>query len=237
MQINNITFARLVIMCYNYRKNSGGFMNYIIFDMDGVLVNSEPVIMHAAADALASGGIKGGREDFMPYIGAGEENFIIGPCTVQGKPELIDELMERMFENFENNIADMQVFPSAKPLTEELKRRGFTLALVSSAASRKLTASLKAAGINPEIFSVILSGSDVTEKKPSPMPYLLAAKRLGADPKECLVIEDAISGVKSAKSAGMKCFGVTTSFSEAELKTAGANFVGDDIIKVLDLLD
>lgn len=212
-------------------------MNYIIFDMDGVLVNSEPVIMQAAEDALKSGGIKGGRADFIPYIGSGEENFIIGPCTDQGKPELIDELMEKMFKNFEDNIGSMQVFASAKPLIDELSKRGYTLALVSSAAKRKLMASLSAAGINPDSFTVILSGSDVTEKKPSPMPYLLASERLQANPKDCMVIEDAISGVKSAKAAGMKCFGVTTSFSEEELKAAGADFIKDDIIKVLDCLD
>ncbi len=212
-------------------------MKYIIFDMDGVLVNSEPVIMQAAADALKSGRIRGGREDFIPYIGSGEENFIIGPCTNQGQPELIDELMERMFKNFEDNIGNMQVFPSARPLIDELSRRGHILALVSSAAKRKLMVSLKAADIMPENFKVILSGGDVTEKKPSPMPYLLAAERLGAEPKDCMVIEDAISGVKSAKSAGMTCFGVTTSFSADELKTAGADFVKDDIIKVLDCLD
>lgn len=209
-------------------------MKYVIFDMDGVLVNSEPVIMKAAEDALRSGGIKGGREDFIPYIGSGEENFIIGPCVNQGREELIDDLMLRMFENFENNVGDMEVFPSAKPLIDTLSERGITLALVSSAAHRKLMASLKAAEINPECFTVLLSGSDVTEKKPSPQPYLLAAKRLRAKPQECMVVEDAISGVKSAKAAGMKCFAVTTSFTRAELISAGADFTGDDIIEVLN---
>lgn len=211
-------------------------MKYIIFDMDGVLVNSEPVIMKAAEDALRSGGIKCGREDFIPYIGAGEENFIIGPCVSQGRPELIEVLMERMFENFEDNIGDMRVFPSAKPLIDELKRRGFTLALVSSAAHRKLMASLRAAEIDPGLFGALLSGSDVTEKKPSPQPYLTAARHLRAKPSECMVIEDAANGVKSAKAAGMKCFAVTTSFSAAELKKAGADFIGSDIMEVLKYL-
>lgn len=211
-------------------------MKYILFDMDGVLVNSEPVIMKAAADALLYGNITSTHEDFTPFIGSGEENFIIGPCTKENKEDLIDELMERMFQNFEDNIQNMLVFPSAKPLIEELKKRGYTLALVSSAAHRKLIASLKAAGIKPDTFSVILSGNDVTEKKPSPQPYLLAAERLNADPKQCLVIEDAISGVKSAKSAGMTCFAVTTSFDKNSLKQAGADVVEDDIIKVLDFI-
>lgn len=227
-------------MCYNYRKKHGGIINfimkYILFDMDGVLVNSEPVIMKSATDALRHGNIESTHDDFIPYIGSGEENFIIGPCTKGNKENLIDELMEKMFQNFEDNIHEMMVFESARPLIDELKTLGYTIALVSSAARRKLIASLNAAGIDPEKFSVILSGNDVTEKKPSPQPYLLAAEKLSADPSECIVIEDAISGVKSAKSAGMTCFAVTTSFGSDELKQAGADIVETDIIKVLDFL-
>ncbi len=145
--------------------------------------------------------------------------------------------MDDMFRNFEQNIKEMKVFPSAKPLIEKLKNLGYTLALVSSAAERKLMTSLKAAEIDPSVFTVILSGNDVTEKKPSPAPYLLAADRLGADPAECLVIEDALSGVKSAKAAGMQCAAVTTSFSEEKLKSAGADYVTGDIIDILSLLN
>lgn len=212
-------------------------MKYVIFDMDGVIVNSEPVIMQAALDALNSGGIPASKDDFIQFIGAGEENFITEPCKRAGRQDLTDTLTERMFQNFENAIADMEVFPSAKPLIEKLKNAGYTIALVSSAARRKLMASLKAADIDPSSFTVILSGSDVTEKKPSPMPYLLAAERLGADPRDCLVIEDAISGVKSAKSAGMTCAAVTTSFPAEKLDEAGADYITDDIIKVFELLE
>lgn len=227
-----------ILIKLNYNK-SGDIMseiNYVIFDMDGVIVDSEPVIMKAALDALKSGGVPATLDDFTEFIGAGEEHFIIGPCRRAGREELIDGITEKMFENFENNIADMRVFPSAKPLIKELKKRGLTLALVSSAAERKLMASLKAAGIDPKDFEVILSGSDVTEKKPSPLPYLLAAERLSAEPGRCLVIEDALSGVKSAKRAGMSCAAVSTSFGADELKAAGADHVTDDIIKVLDVI-
>ena len=212
-------------------------MKYIIFDMDGVIVNSEPVIMKAALDALKTGGIEASEEDFIPYIGAGEEHFIIEPCKWANKAELTEKIMDDMFRNFEQNIKEMKVFPSAKPLIEKLKNLGYTLALVSSAAERKLMASLKAAEIDPSVFTVILSGNDVTEKKPSPAPYLLAADKLGADPAECLVIEDALSGVKSAKAAGMQCAAVTTSFSEEKLKSAGADYVTGDIIDILSLLN
>lgn len=212
-------------------------MKYIIFDMDGVIVDSEPVIMKAALDALRAGGIKASKEDFIPYIGAGEEHFIIEPCKRADKVESTEKIMNDMFVNFEKNIKEMRVFTSAKPLIEKLKVLGYTLALVSSAAERKLMASLRAAQVDPSVFSVILSGNDVTEKKPSPAPYLLAAEKLGADPADCLVIEDALSGVKSAKAAGMQCAAVTTSFSGVQLKAAGADYVTGDIIDILSLLD
>lgn len=212
-------------------------MKYIIFDMDGVIVDSEPVIMKAALDALKAGGIEASKADFIPYIGAGEEHFIIEPCKRAGKVELTEKIMNDMFVIFEKNIKEMRVFPSAKPLIEKLKDLGYTLSLVSSAAERKLMASLRAAEIDPSVFSVILSGNDVTEKKPSPAPYLLAAEKLGADSADCLVIEDAVSGVKSAKAAGMQCAAVTTSFSVEQLKAAGADYVTEDIIDILSLLD
>lgn len=210
-------------------------IKYVIFDMDGVIVNSEPVIISAALNALHEAGIAAEKADFMEFIGAGEENFIISPCTRQGREDLIDELLEKMFVNFENSISEMKVFPSAKPLIGALKKRGFKLALVSSAAGRKLYASLKAADIDPADFDVILSGSDVTEKKPSPAPYLLGAGRLGAAPGSCLVIEDALSGIRSAKSAGMLCAAVTTSFSRPELKAENPDYIVDDIIEILEL--
>lgn len=212
-------------------------MKYIIFDMDGVIVDSEPVIMKAALAALRAGGIKASKEDFIPYIGAGEEHFIIEPCKRADKVESTEKIMNDMFVNFEKNIKEMRVFPSAKPLIEKLKDLGYTLSLVSSAAERKLMASLRAAQVDPSVFSVILSGNDVTEKKPSPAPYLLAAEKLGADPADCLVIEDAVSGVKSAKAAGMQCAAVTTSFSGEQLKAAGADYVTEDIIDILSLLN
>ena len=208
----------------------------VIFDMDGVIVNSEPVIMKAAKDALNSYGIPAEYSDFEPYIGAGEEKFIISLCEKYGKPELIDEIILKMFENFEADIDKMKVFPAAKPLIEKLVSLGHTLALVSSAARRKLSVSLKEAGIDEKNFKVVLSGSDVKEKKPSPEPYLSGAERLGVSPSDCVVIEDAISGVKSAKAAGMECIAVTTSFKADALIDAGADRVVSDLTEILEEL-
>lgn len=212
-------------------------MYHIIFDMDGVLINSEPLIMYAAQTALKEYGISATREDFEPFLGAGEEKFIIFPATQAGKAEDVPAICERMYQLYEERAKqDLIVYPSALPLLRKLKERGIPTALASSSARRKLTVSLDAAKISQDLFRVILSGSDVKEKKPSPEIYLTAAQRLNVPPQKCLVVEDALSGVKAAKAAGMKCFAVTTSFSAEQLRQAGADMVAEDIIQLLTLL-
>ena len=205
-------------------------MKYVIFDVDGVLIDSEKVITTAASRALAERGIKAGLKDFMPYIGAGEEKFIVELAKKHSKEEFIDEMLERMFEFYEQTVyTELKVFPSVLGTIDELYGRGISLAIASSATRRKLTVSLKAAGIDENKFKVILSGDDVSAKKPSPEIYIKTAAALSAPPGECVVIEDALNGVRSAKSAGMKCVAVTTSFPRAELEAAGADVVIDDI--------
>lgn len=199
-------------------------MKYVIFDMDGVLIHSEPITMRAAKEALAMYGITADREDFLPYIGAGEEKFIIGPAEAAGKEADIPVIIEEMYKRYRENVySGLSVFPGAADTVKKLKDSGRVLALVSSSERQKLIVSLDAAGIDEACFKLILSGSDVTKKKPDPQPYRKAAEMLGADPKECVVIEDAISGVQSAKGAGMTCMAITNSFTAEELKDAGAD--------------
>ncbi len=199
-------------------------MQYYIFDMDGVLIHSEPIIMKAAEDALALYGIKAGREDFLPYIGAGEEKFISGPAAAAGKEAEIPAIMAEMYRRYRENVyTGLAVFPGAAGTVRELQKQGKTLALVSSSEREKLMVSLDAAGIDETCFTVILSGSDVARKKPDPEPYRKAAEMLGAAAEDCVVIEDALSGVRAAKGAGMACVAVTNSFSKEALLAAGAD--------------
>ena len=79
---------------------------------------------------------------------------------------------------------------------------------------------LREIGLSSDTFNSIITGLDVEKKKPAPDIYLKAAKSLGLEPHECLVIEDAISGVKAGKAAGCKCLAVTTSFEASALSEA-----------------
>ncbi len=213
-------------------------IRYIIFDMDGVLINSEPVSTGAAKEALALCGIEATMSDFEPYIGAGEKLFITEIAKKHNLSNKADMMIDAMYDFYEKlATTGLEVFPSALPLIKALSEQGYKLAVVSSSAKRRLLFNLKTAGIDLGYFDVIITGSDLVEKKPSPAPYLVAAEKLGADSSACLVIEDALNGVISAKSAGMTCVAVTTSFTESDLKKANADYVVDDIIDVLSLLN
>ena len=210
------------------------FAEYIIFDLDGVLINSAPVTRKAAKIALDQIGIDADKVDFTPYIGTGEKNFISGPCKMFGKEDSIPSATENFYKLYRENLWEMEVFPSTIPLLAELAKLPVKLAIASSSAKEKLLASLSAAGIRPEWFDVIISGDDVAERKPSPAIYRLAMERLGASPQNTLVCEDAISGITAAKGAGAFCFGITTSFTKNELSSAGADYVTDNMLEILD---
>ncbi len=212
-------------------------MNTVLFDMDGVLVNSEPVIIKAATRALAEVGITATREFFEPFLGAGEEFFIIGPCKDAGIPEKTEATMNAMYQYYNETVyQELMVYPGAAETIRSLHLAGITTALVSSSERKKLLVSLDAAKIPAECFSLILSGSDVTRKKPDPEAYLKAAEKLGKAPKDCLVIEDALNGVKAAKAAGMTCAAVTTSFPEEELRKVGADIILSGLEDILTLV-
>ncbi len=208
----------------------------VIFDMDGVLVDSEPVIESAAISALKEYGVDARPEDFISFVGAGDGRFIGGVAEKHGlsyKEEMKDRLYEIYFQILEDKLG---VFEGVIPLLDRLEKERYILALASSADRIKVEANLKAAGIREGYFERILAGEDVSRKKPSPEIYFKTAEKLGVAPGGCAVVEDALNGVKAAKSAGMRCIGVSTSFSAEELAASGADYVCGDISEVHDAL-
>lgn len=212
-------------------------MNAVLFDMDGVLVNSESVITEAAILALREFGVNADYSEFHQFTGMGENSFIGGVAMLHGKEYTLD-MKSRTYEIYLELIPGLiEVYPGTKPLLERLKLAGIPAALASSADSVKVKANLQAADIPEDLFSAIISGDDVVNKKPAPDIYLLAAERCGASPEEAIVVEDAISGIQAAKAAGMKCVAVMTSFDERTLRDTGADAVCGDISGVWDCLE
>lgn len=204
----------------------------IIFDMDGVLVDSEPVICEAAILGLKEYGVHAVPADFIPFIGAGEDRFIGGVAEKHGVSYQVD-MKRRVYEIYLKIVRDkIKVYDGVHELLEFLRRKGIRTAVGSAADRIKVNANLAAAGISTELFSAIVSGENVKNKKPAPDVFLQAAQVMGANPADCIVIEDAVNGIRAAKAAGMKCIAVMSSFGRQELEKVCPDFICGDISDV-----
>jgi HAD superfamily hydrolase (TIGR01509 family) len=106
---------------------------------------------------------------------------------------------------------------------------GLKIALASAADLAKVLINLRILGIRKDFFDAVVTGSDIERKKPFPDIYLLAASQVGVDSSRSLVVEDAVNGIMAGVAAGARCLGLTTSFSEEELRKAGASWCSPNL--------
>ncbi|KAL8251513.1 hypothetical protein R6Q59_035206 [Mikania micrantha] len=206
----------------------------VLFDMDGVLCNSEESSRLAAVDVFAEMGVQVTVEDFVPFMGtAGEANFLGGVASVKGVVDFNPEVAKkRFFEIYLDKYAKPNSgigFPGALELITECKKKGLKVAVASSADRIKVDANLAAAGLSLSMFDAIVSADAFENLKPAPDIFIAASKILNVPPSECIVIEDALAGVQAAKAAQMRCIAVTTTLSEDTLKEAKPSLIRKNI--------
>ncbi len=202
----------------------------ILFDMDGVLVDSEEFIARAACMMFDEKGLSVTAEDFKPFIGTGEDRFIGGVAQKYNFELSMPADKVRTYDIYLEIIkGNLNPLSGVVEFVEQCKSRGLKLAVASSADLRKVKGNLSEIGLDHDKFDTVVSGEDVVNKKPAPDIFILAAEKIGLAPNQCLVIEDAVSGVQAAKSAGAKCLGITSSFSQEQLTYAGADFIASDL--------
>lgn len=205
----------------------------IIFDMDGVLVDTERFIAEAAIRFLRERGVEARPADFLPFVGTGENRFIGGVAEKYGLHLDIEDAKRRTYELYADLVhGQLEPLPGVKDFIAAAQSRGLKLAVASSADAVKIGINLREAGIPEEAFGAIVSAHDVTHTKPDPEIFVIAAQRLGIAPDQCLVVEDALTGVKAAKAAGMRCLGLTTTFAAERLLEAGADAIAPDLSAV-----
>ncbi len=211
-------------------------INSIIFDMDGVLVHSEDTIRECSIKALSEYGITAQHSDFIPFTGMGEDRFIGGVVEKYGK--VYDTKMKDLAYKFYSESAKdtIVVYEGIKDLFYCLKEKGYKIAIASSADRIKVDINLKCIGVDAKLFDALLTGTDIVNKKPHPEIYLKAAGKIGSLPENCIVIEDAISGIEAGKAANMLCIGVTSSFDKETLLEAGADYIVEKTINIIDIL-
>lgn len=203
----------------------------VLFDMDGVLVDSETFICKAAIEMFHEKGIAVKEHDFQPFVGMGENRYIGGVAEKYNLELDIVEAKARTYQIYEViTKGQLGPLPGALELITFCRTRGLKLALATSADRIKMEVNLKAIGLSTESFQSTINGLEVERKKPFPEIYVKASVNLELKPEECLVVEDAVSGIKAAKSAGCRCLAVTTSFRREDLFEA--DWICDSLLNV-----
>lgn len=198
----------------------------LLFDMDGVLISSIASVNRCWRRWAAHYGVANPNEIYIAH-GVRAWDLILG-----FRPDFTDEQAEeglRLIEDMEiEDVGDIIVLPGVKELLRSLPGDRWTI--VTSATRRLMVARLKAAGL-PEPAQMI-TGNDVANGKPHPEPYISGARILGFEPAECIVVEDAPSGVGSGKAAGSRVLGVLGTHDAASLYAVGAEWVVGDLTRV-----
>jgi beta-phosphoglucomutase len=203
----------------------------VVFDMDGVLVNSEPFIAEAAILMFAEKGHRVRAEEFRPFIGTGEDRFIGGVAEARGIT--LDPMRDkaRTYEIYLDLIRGRLVpLPGVFEFIHACRARGLAIAVASGADAVKVDGNLREVGLSRSQFAAIVDGTHVARKKPAPDIFLEACHRLALPPANCLVIEDAVTGVAAAKAAGTRCLALTTSFDATQLEMA--DWIAPDLSRV-----
>lgn len=182
----------------------------IIFDMDGVLIDSEPMHLEAANRILGREGHALSAKDNEPYLGWNEEAYW---TDLKRRFALRDEVSRYIHDRHEVLVEmlreELPVSEGVEEVIAALRDAGLALAVASSSERDLIDHVLEGSGLG-RYFEVVASGDEVKCAKPDPEIFLLAAERLGKKPEECLVFEDSVNGVNAARAAGMRCVRVIT---------------------------
>ena len=208
----------------------------VLFDMDGVLYESEPFLIQAAIAMFAERGVTVAPGDFNPFFGMGEDHLLRGVAERHQVRDLpIAAAKERTYTLFLDLIHGViQPLPGVHDFLHRCVQKRLRTALATSGDRVKATFGLQEIGLSESSFGATVTGTDVTRKKPDPAIFLLAADRLGLPASRCLVVEDAIAGVQAAKAAGARCLAVTTNNPADKLWAAGADWVVTDFTQAPD---
>lgn len=202
----------------------------VIFDMDGVLADSEPTHVAVEQRILEHYGIKLDESDHSRYKGTTEKFFWTDIIKRNNLDASYLELSNKKRELFFKAAEGITAFDGAKKILTELKSNRFLTAVASSSHRDVIEYILMRLNIK-ECFDVIVSGDEVSTGKPAPDIFLKTASKLSVNANNCLVIEDSINGITAAKRAGMSCIAITNSFPREELSRA------DLIIDSLEEID
>lgn len=172
----------------------------IFFDMDGLLVDTEPLWLESERELMSRFDIQWRHEDQIHCLGGPMEKVGKYMSELAGHREPSEYFIEELIELMVEKLHDIQLMPGLRALLNEVSERALPCALVSASPRRIVDAVLTALGEHPFAFSI--SADDVERSKPHPDPYLHAARRFDIEISQALIIEDSPTGVSAARSSG-----------------------------------
>jgi mannitol-1-/sugar-/sorbitol-6-/2-deoxyglucose-6-phosphatase len=204
----------------------------VVFDMDGVLIDSEPIWHEVQREIFARVGITLTDEDLIRTMGVRidqmvEEWYLRQPWESPTREEIAGAVVDGVATAIEERGA---MVDGAVEAIERFGDLGLRLALATSSSYRLIRAVLAVGGLSDR-FEVVHSAEEEERGKPDPAVYLTTARKLGIAPERCLAVEDSVSGVRSAKAAGMVCVAIPEDRSDGRFGEADAAL---DSIRELD---
>lgn len=208
----------------------------VIFDCDGVLVDSEPWSCGAWLPVLKKRGINAELADIEAFLGQSDGAVLAHYARATGRA-LPDALIaEKEEAYFDLARGALQTFPGLIELLDALAQSGVPVAVASSGRPHKIRFSLEQVGLY-ERFATVCSASEVALGKPAPDLFIYAATRLGIAEERCIVIEDSQAGIQAARAAGMYAIGFCSSLPSERLLEAGAHRTFSRYDQLLSLLE
>lgn len=208
-------------------------MQAVLFDMDGVIIDSELIHTKMKIETLAHFGIPCAEEECLPYVGRSAKAFFGDFAKKAGKDIDIAEMIaykHGIYLDYLKTAPELEPIAGIRELLSDLRFHGFKIGIGSSSVRRSIITALERFGI-VDYFECIISGAELPESKPHPAVYLLCAQKLGVQPQACVVVEDATSGIMAAKAAGMKCIAFDN-INSGKQDLAEADIIVDSMTKV-----
>ena len=208
----------------------------VIFDMDGVLADSEEFICEAAIAMFAEHGVTAKPEDFLPWVGTGENSYLGNVAAQYGFDIDIERDKARTYEIYAQLIRGrMKELPGSGDFVRRCRSLGLKTALATSADRSKMVDTLAEINLPVDLFDAAVSGLDVERRKPHPDIFLKAAGLIGLEPSNCLVVEDSVSGMQAGLAAGCRVLALTTTneapaMSDAHWVTENLSTVPEEVL-------
>lgn len=210
-------------------------INLVVFDMDGVLIDSEDLSISIGIKFFQKMGRSLEKKDFLPHLGTGEYDFFSGPAKDNDISFDMREASAFFKNQYKKEIRKKSLaLDGAFSFIERVKKAGLKIAIASSAKKWKVEENLRNIGFEPSFFDAVITEEDIKRNKPYSDIYLLALIKCAESSENAVVFEDARGGIRAAKSAGIRTVSLTTTIGKKDAEDEGADAIINNLADIPD---